>query len=71
MKRLLTILLSFLFISFQSVKADNIGVGITGAMHSIDISGTETTRNSGQKNNGSHTEIHCDTKFWFDDEQLV
>ncbi len=56
MKRLLTILLSFLFISFQSVKADNIGVGITGAMHSIDISGTETTRNSGQKNNGSHTE---------------
>ena len=56
MKRLLTILLSFLFISFQAVKADSFGIGVTGAFHMIDVSGTETTRNSGQQNNGSHSE---------------
>jgi len=55
MKKLVTILLSFLFISFQAVKAD-IGIGVTGAAHFFDASGTETTRTSGQKNNGSHSE---------------
>ena len=55
MKKLVTILLSFLFISFQSVKAE-IGIGITGAAHFFDATGTETIRTSGATNNGSHSE---------------
>ena len=55
MKKTILILISFLFISFQAVKAE-IGVGITGAAHFLDASGTETTRTSGQKNTGSHSE---------------
>ena len=55
MKRIITILLSFLFISFQSVKAD-IGMGLTGALHMFDATGTETTRTSNQKNSGSHSD---------------
>ena len=55
MKKLITILLSFLFISFQSVKAE-IGIGITGAAHFFDATGTETIRQSGATNNGSHSE---------------
>ena len=55
MRNILTILLSFLFISFQSVKAE-VGVGITGAYHMLDASGTETTRTSLETNSGSHSE---------------
>ena len=55
MKKIITILLSFLFISFQAAKAE-IGIGITGAYHMFEASGTETTRTSGQKNTGSHDE---------------
>jgi hypothetical protein len=55
MKKIVTILLSFLFVSLQSVKAE-IGIGITGAAHMFDVSGTETTRSSGEKNPGSHSE---------------
>ena len=55
MKKLLTILLSFLFMSFQSVKSE-VGIGVTGALHMFDASGTETVRQSGDKNNGSHSE---------------
>ena len=55
MKKIITILLSFLFISFQSAKAE-IGVGVTGAFHMLDASGTETTRTSGESNPGSHEE---------------
>ena len=55
MKKIITILLSFLFISFHSAKAE-MGVGITGALHMLDASGTETTRHSSEKNNGSHEE---------------
>ena len=55
MKKIITILLSFLFISFQSAKAE-MGVGITGALHMLDASGTETTKHSSEKNNGSHEE---------------
>ena len=54
MKKIITILLSFLFISFQAAKAE-IGVGLTGAYHMFDADGTETTRSSGQKNTGSHS----------------
>ena len=55
MKKTITILLSLFFISSQAVKAD-FGMGITGAVHFLDASGTETTRTSGQKNTGSHSE---------------
>ena len=55
MKKIITILLSFSFLSFQSVKAE-VGVGITGAFHMLDASGTETTRTSGETNDGSHSE---------------
>ena len=55
MKKIVTILLSFLFISFSTANAE-IGVGVTGAFHSFEASGTETTRQSLQKNTGSHDE---------------
>ena len=55
MKKLTIIVLSFIFITFQAVKAD-VSVGITGAIHMFDATGTETTRQSGQKNSGSHSE---------------
>ena len=55
MKKLITIVLSFLFLTFNAAKAE-FAVGITGALHSIDVSGTETIRTSGEKNTGSHSE---------------
>ena len=55
MKKILTILLSFLFISFQAAKAE-FGMGITAAVHMFEADGTETTRSSNQKNTGSHSE---------------
>lgn len=55
MKKIIAITLSFLFISLHSVKAD-VGVGITAAAHMFDASGTETTRSSGEKNTGAHSE---------------
>ena len=55
MKKMIALISSLLFVTMVSVKADT-GIGITGAFHMIDGSGTETTRNSGQKNNGSHDE---------------
>mgnify|MGYP005992209611 CR=1 FL=1 len=55
MKKTITILLSLFFISTQAAKAE-FGMGITGAVHFLDASGTETTRTSGQKNTGSHSE---------------
>ena len=55
MKKVIAIALSFLFISLQSVKAE-VGIGITAAAHMFDVSGTETTRTSGEANPGSHSE---------------
>ena len=55
MKKMIALVSSLLFVTMVSVKAET-GIGITGAFHMIDGSGTETTRNSGQKNNGSHDE---------------
>ena len=55
MKKTITILLSLFFISTLTAKAE-IGIGITGAVHFLDASGTETTRTSGEKNTGSHSE---------------
>ncbi len=55
MKKLTAIVLSFLFLTFNAAKAE-FAVGITGALHSFDVSGTETIRTSGEKNTGSHSE---------------
>ena len=55
MKKTITILLSLFFISTQAAKAET-GIGITGAIHSFDVSGTETTRTSNQVNSGSHSD---------------
>ena len=56
MKKLLSLIsLTFLTLSF-SAKAE-IGIGISGAAHYIDGSGSETTRQSGEVNNGSHDEL--------------
>ena len=55
MRKIITILLSFIFISFQSVKAD-LAMGITGAVHIFDAEGTETVRTSGNKVSGDNTE---------------
>lgn len=55
MKKITTILLSFLFISFHSVKAE-MGIGITAALHSFDASGTETMRDSATVKSGSHSD---------------
>ena len=55
MKKNIAIFLSFIFLACQSAKAD-MAIGITGAMHMLDITGTETTRTSGQTNTGDHSE---------------
>ena len=55
MKKLISILVSLFLISTLSAKAE-VGIGITGAMYSVDISGTETTRQSSQANKGDHSE---------------
>ena len=55
MKKNIAIFLSFILLACHSAKAD-MAVGITGAMHMLDASGTETTRTSGETNSGSHSE---------------
>ena len=55
MKKFITVFLSFVFLTLGVAKAD-VGMGITGAVHMFDVSGTETTRTSNQKNNGDHSE---------------
>ncbi len=54
MKKLISILTPLFLLITISAKAE-VGIGITGAVHMIDGTGTETTRTSGQKNNGSHS----------------
>jgi len=56
MKKLITSISSLLFLTLVSAKAE-IGIGISGAMHLIDGSGSETTRTSGEVNSGSHDEL--------------
>ena len=55
MKKIVTLISSLFFLTIVSAKAE-IGIGISGALHMIEGSGTETTRTSGQKNNGTHDE---------------
>ena len=56
MKKLLSLLSIISLLTIVSAKAD-FGIGVSGAMHFIDGSGTETTRTSSEKNNGSHDEL--------------
>lgn len=56
MKKLLSLFSIISLLTIASAKAD-IGIGVSGAMHFIDGSGTETTRTSSEKNNGSHDEV--------------
>ena len=55
MKKFITILTSLFIFVTVSAKAD-IGMGITAAYHMLDGDGTETTRDSSEKNTGSHSE---------------
>ena len=55
MKKLLSIVSSLILVSTITAKAE-IGMGISGAFVSLDGDGSETTRTSGQVNNGSHSE---------------
>ena len=52
MKKIVAILTPLFLLFTISAKAE-IGVGITAAHHMIDGDGTETTRQSNQKNTGS------------------
>lgn len=55
MRKYIAILTSLILVSISSAKADSV-IGITGAYHMLDASGTETIRTSGEKNTGSHSE---------------
>jgi hypothetical protein len=56
MKKILTVIASsFIIFSFSTLKADVV-IGITAAAHSVDVSGTETLRNSAKTSNTSISE---------------
>ena len=67
MRKNIAIFLSFIFISITSVKAETM-VGVTGALHMFDVSGTETTRTSGQRNSGSHSDDALVPEFFIENE---
>ena len=48
-------MLSFLFVSFQSANAE-LGIGISGALHNLEASGTHTLRQSAAKSTASTDE---------------
>ena len=55
MKKIITTILTLLFISTISAKAEY-AIGITGAMHSVDTSGQEKLRDSGKITTASRSE---------------
>ena len=55
MRKYIAILSSLILVSISTAKAESV-IGITGAYHMLDASGTETIRSSGEKNNGTHSE---------------
>ena len=55
MKKIIAIVSSLFFVTITTANAD-MGIGISGAIHQLDASGTETTRTSGEVNRGSHEE---------------
>ena len=54
MRKIITILTPLFLLLTVAAKAE-VGIGVTGAFHMFDASGTETTRHSLEKNTGSHT----------------
>ena len=65
MKKLITTISALFFVATVSAKAD-VGIGIAGAMHLLDGSGAETTRQSGQVNKGSHDETASVPEFFIE-----
>ena len=55
MKKIITIMLSFLFVSLQSANAE-LGIGISGALHNLEASGTHTLRQSAATSTASTDE---------------
>ena len=55
MRKYIAILSSLILVSISSAKAESV-IGITGAYHMLDASGTETIRTSAEKNSGGHSE---------------
>jgi hypothetical protein len=55
MRKVITLISSLLLASMAVAYAE-VGVGVTGAFHMVEGDGSETTRTSGQVNNGSHDE---------------
>ena len=55
MKKLLTLVSSLFLVTIMSAKAE-VGMGVSGALHMLSVDGSETTRTSGEVNNGSHDE---------------
>ncbi len=55
MKKLLTLVSSLFLVSIISAKAE-LGIGVSGAFHMLEGDGSETTRTSGEVNNGEHSE---------------
>ena len=55
MKKLVTLVSSLFLVSIISAKAD-LGIGVSGAFHMLEGDGSETTRTSGEVNNGEHSE---------------
>ena len=46
-------------------------IGITGAFHMLDVSGTETTRTSGERNTGSESENAVVPEFFIESKLNV
>ena len=55
MRKIITILTPLFLLATVAAKAE-VGMGITAAYHMLDGDGTETTRDSSEKNTGSHSE---------------
>ena len=55
MRKIITILTPLFLLVTVAAKAE-VGIGITAAYHMLEGDGTETTRDSGQLNTGSHSE---------------
>jgi hypothetical protein len=65
MKKIFAIVSSLFLVSIVTAKAE-IGIGISGAVHSFDASGSETTRSSGQINKGTHSETTAVPEVFFE-----
>ncbi len=55
MKKTISIITSLFLLMTFAAKAE-FGVGVSGALHMLEADGTETARDSGERNTGSHSE---------------